>query len=131
VLQGSKVILDVEEEGLDKRTILSLDAAAEISSSGITCFRFSDGKEHCFADAEPGECNSFAGSDGSRGLLNDLRKKKVAVAEPKEEANPIIPNAPRPSHTDPRPNHTDYGEEAKPMAHAKLTPRPNDDESTP
>ena len=70
VLQGSKVILDVEEEGLDKRSILSLDAATEISSSGRTCFRSSDGKEHCFAKAQPGACNSFAGPEGHRRLFS-------------------------------------------------------------
>jgi hypothetical protein len=77
VLQGSKVILDVEEEGIDKRTILSLDAATEISSSGITCFRSSDGKEHCFADAKPGECSSFGGPDERRQLF--FKKMKRAV----------------------------------------------------
>ena len=69
VLQGSKVILDVEEEGLDKRTILSLDAATEISSSGRTCFRSSDGKEYCFVDAQPGQCSLFTGSEGRRQLF--------------------------------------------------------------
>jgi hypothetical protein len=78
VLQGSKVILDVEEEGLDKRTILSLDAATEISSSGITCFRSSDGKEHCFADAQPGECNSFGGPEERR-KLGWFKKMKSKV----------------------------------------------------
>ena len=77
MLQGSKVILDVEEEGIDKRTILSLDAATEISSSGITCFRSSDGKEHCFADAKPGECSSFGGPDERRQLF--FKKMKRAV----------------------------------------------------
>ena len=69
VLQGSKVILDVEEEGLDKRTILSLDAATEISSSGRTCFRSSDGKEYCFVDAQPGQCSLFTGPEGRRQLF--------------------------------------------------------------
>ena len=64
VLQGSKVILDVEEEGINERTILSLDAATKISQSGITCVHSSDGKEHCFADAQPGECKSFADHNG-------------------------------------------------------------------
>jgi len=90
VLQGSKVILDVEEEGIDKRTILSLDAATEISSSGLTCFRSSDGKEHCFADAQPGECDSFGGPEGRRQLgwwtkfkkkIGDGGKKWVADRE--------------------------------------------------
>ena len=63
----------MEEEGIDKRTILSLDAATKISSSGRTCFRSSDGKEHCFAKAQPGACNSFAGPEERRlwGLNND------------------------------------------------------------
>ena len=68
MLQGSKVVLDVEEEGLDERTVLSLDAATKISPSGSTCFTSSDGKEHCFADAQPGECKSFADHDGHRQL---------------------------------------------------------------
>jgi hypothetical protein len=70
VLQGSKVILDVEKEGLDERTILALDAATKIFASGRTCFRSSDGKEHCFAYAQPGQCkeeNSF-GPEGRRQL---------------------------------------------------------------
>lgn len=70
VLQGSKVILDVEKEGLDERTILALYAATKISASGRTCFRSSDGKEHCFAYAQPGQCeeeNSF-GPEGRRQL---------------------------------------------------------------
>jgi len=79
VLQGSKVILDVEEEGLDKRTILSLDAATEISSSGRTCFRSSDGKEHCFADAQPGECNSVGGGPEGRRQLGWFKKIKTLV----------------------------------------------------
>ena len=71
VLQGSKVILDVEEEGLDERTILSLDAATKISSSGSTCFRSLalDGKEYCFVDAQPGQCSSFTGPEGHRQLI--------------------------------------------------------------
>ena len=68
VLQGSKVVLDVEEEGLDERTVLSLDAATKISSSGSTCFHSSDGKEHCFAEAQPGDCSSFADPEGRREL---------------------------------------------------------------
>jgi hypothetical protein len=79
VLQGSKVVLDVEEEGLDERTVLSLDAATKISSSGSTCFTSSDGKEHCFADAQPGECKSFADHDGHRQLL--FHKKAKAWVE--------------------------------------------------
>jgi cell division septation protein DedD len=71
VLQGSKVILDVEEEGLDERTILSLDAATKISSSGNTCFRSLalNGKEYCFVDAQPGECSLFTGPEGRRQLF--------------------------------------------------------------
>jgi hypothetical protein len=68
VLQGSKVVLDVEEEGLDERSIISLDAATRITKSGISCFSSSDGKERCYVDALPGECdsvNSF-GTDGRR-----------------------------------------------------------------
>jgi chemotaxis protein histidine kinase CheA len=93
VLQGSKVILDVEEEGLDERTVISLDAASSVSSSGssITCFRSSDGKEHCFAEAEPGECSSFAGSDGRQlsvqGIFNKAVKSvESTVAKAKREA---------------------------------------------
>ena len=83
VLQGSKVILDVEEEGLDERTVISLDAASSVSSSGssITCFRSSDGKEHCFAEAEPGECSSFAGSDGRQLSVQGIFKKAVKPVE--------------------------------------------------
>jgi hypothetical protein len=76
VLQGSKVILDVEEEGLDERTILSLDAATKISTSGKTCFHSSDGKEHCFADAQPGECNSLGGGPEGRRQLGWFKKMK-------------------------------------------------------
>jgi len=88
VLQGSKVVLDVEEEGLDKRSILSLDAATEISSSGITCFRSSDGKEHCFADAEPGECNSFGGPEERRklGWFKKLKKKVDSALDTAKQA---------------------------------------------
>jgi hypothetical protein len=68
VLQGSKVVLDVEEEGLDERSIISLDAATRITKSGISCFSSSDGKEHCYVHAHPGQCdfvNSF-GTEGRR-----------------------------------------------------------------
>ena len=58
VLQGSTVVLDVEEEGLDERTILSLDAATKIYSNGTVCFRSLDGKENCFEDAQPGQCEA-------------------------------------------------------------------------
>ena len=81
MLQGSKVVLDVEEEGLDERTVLSLDAATKISPSGSTCFTSSDGKEHCFADAQPGECSSFADPDGRRQLFLKDIKKAVKVVE--------------------------------------------------
>ena len=70
VLQGSKVVLDVEEEYLDERTILTLDAATRITSSGIACFSSLDGKQHCFENALPGQCeseNSF-GPEGRRHL---------------------------------------------------------------
>ena len=88
MLQGSKVILDVEEEGIDKRSILSLDAATEISSSGITCFQSSDGKEHCFADAQPGDCSSFADPEGRR-QLGFLKKMKKGVESAAAEAERI------------------------------------------
>ena len=82
VLQGSKVILDVEEQGLDERTILALDAATKISSSGSTCFHSSDGKDHCFAEAQPGDCSSFADPDGRRQLWSvfDKAVKLTAAA---------------------------------------------------
>ena len=80
VLQGSKVVLDVEQEGLDERTVLSLDAATKISSSGSTCFHSSDGKEHCFAEAQPGECSSFADHEGRR-ELNWFKKTFVKPVE--------------------------------------------------
>ena len=83
VLQGSKVILDVEEEGLNERTILSFDAATKISSSGMTCFRSSDGKEHCFVDAQPGQCDSFGGPERllqkKIDFLGDKKKDKMLV----------------------------------------------------
>jgi hypothetical protein len=88
VLQGSKVILDVEEEGLDERTILSLDAATKISSSGSTCFRSLalDGKEYCFVDAQPGQCSLFTGPEGRRQLFPSgvdklLKVVSTAVAQ--------------------------------------------------
>jgi len=80
VLQGSKVVLYVEQEGLYERTILSHDAATKISSSGSTCFHSSDGKEHCFAEAQPGECSSFADHEGRR-ELNWLKKTFVRPVE--------------------------------------------------
>lgn len=76
VLKGSKVILDVEEEGLGERTILSLDAANKISSNGTTCFHSSDGREHCFVDAQPGECGVHA---HERSLSFHKRMKKVVT----------------------------------------------------
>jgi hypothetical protein len=91
VLQGSKVILDVEEEGLDKRTVLSLDAATEISSSGSTCFQSSDGKEHCFADAEPGDCSSFADFEGRR-QLGIFKKMKKGVESAASKAARLLIN---------------------------------------
>ena len=69
VLQGSKVVLDVEEGGPGKRSITSLDSATSITTN-MTCFMSSDGKEDCYINALPGECdfvNSFA-SDGRRHL---------------------------------------------------------------
>ena len=95
VLQGSKVILDVEEQGLDERTILALDAATKISSSGRTCFRSSDGKEHCFAYAQPGQCeeeNSF-GPEGHRQLKHILgisHEKPPIIKEAEEVFNDVV-----------------------------------------
>ena len=65
-------MLDVEEEGLDERSIISLDAATRITKNGTSCFSSSslDGKERCDVNALPGECdfvNSF-GTDGRRHL---------------------------------------------------------------
>ena len=81
VLQGSKVVLDVEEEYLDERTILTLDAATRITSSGIACFSSLDGKQHCFENALPGQCeseNSF-GPEGRR-HLEDLGGQSVVYS---------------------------------------------------
>ncbi len=81
VLQGSKVVLDVEEEYLDERTILTLDAATRITSSGIACFSFLDGEQHCFENALPGQCeseNSF-GPEGRR-HLEDLGGQSVVYS---------------------------------------------------
>jgi hypothetical protein len=81
VLQGSKVVLDVEEEYLDERTILTLDAATRITSSGIACFSFLDGKQQCFESALPGQCeseNSF-GPEGRR-HLEDLGGQSVVYS---------------------------------------------------
>ena len=83
-LQGSKVILDVEEEGIDKRSILSLDAATDISSSGITCFHSSDGKEYCFAKAQPGACNSFGGPEERRLQFNPYDTKGYQMLPARE-----------------------------------------------
>jgi hypothetical protein len=83
VLQGSKVVLDVEEEYLDERTILTLDAATRITSSGIACFSSLDGKQHCFENALPGQCeseNSF-GPEGRR-HLEDLGGQSVVYSLP-------------------------------------------------
>ena len=65
-------MLDVEEEGLNERSIISLDAATRITKNGTSCFSSSslDGKERCDVNALPGECdfvNSF-GTDGRRHL---------------------------------------------------------------
>ena len=62
-------MLDVEEGGPGKRSITSLDSATSITTN-MTCFMSSDGKEDCYINALPGECdfvNSFA-SDGRRHL---------------------------------------------------------------
>jgi hypothetical protein len=88
VLQGSKVILDVEEEGLNERTILSLDAATKISSSGMTCFRSSDGKEHCFVDAQPGQCDSFGGPERLLLEISPVSKKDISVTVGNEPYSP-------------------------------------------
>ena len=91
VLQGSKVILDVEEEGLNERTILSFDAATKISSSGMTCFRSSDGKEHCFVDAQPGQCDSFGGPERLL-AINTVPIKLRDIFSNKEDKNKIYVN---------------------------------------
>ena len=86
VLQGSKVVLDVEEEYLDERTILTLDAATRITSSGIACFSSLDGKQHCFENALPGQCeseNSF-GPEGRR-HLKDLGGQSVVYSSPSSQ----------------------------------------------
>jgi hypothetical protein len=62
-------VLDVEEGGPGKRSITSLDSATSITSD-MSCFLASDGKERCYIDTLPGECdvvNSFA-SDSRRHL---------------------------------------------------------------
>ena len=59
----------MEEGGPGKRSITSLDSATSITSD-MSCFIASDGKERCYIDTLPGECdvvNSFA-SDGRRHL---------------------------------------------------------------
>ena len=64
-------MLDVEEGGPGKCSITSLDSATSITSD-MSCFIASDGKERCYIDTLPGECdvvNSFA-SDGRRHLGN-------------------------------------------------------------
>jgi len=66
-------VLDVEEGGPDKRSITSLDSATSITS-GMSCFISSDGKERCYIDALPGECdvvNSFE-TDGRRYLQGGI-----------------------------------------------------------
>ena len=73
------------KKGIDKRSILSLDAATEISSSGITCIQSSDGKEHCFADAEQGDCSSFADPEGRR-QLGIFKKAKNLVSSTSNSA---------------------------------------------
>jgi hypothetical protein len=120
VLQGSKVILDVEEEGLDERTILSLDAATKISSSGSTCFRSLalDGKEYCFVDAQPGECSLFTGPEGRRRLFSsgvDKLLKVVSTAAAQATAQ-IATNSPTTSEptTSPTPNNKHDNGYAKP-----------------
>jgi hypothetical protein len=71
-------VLDVEEEGPDKRSITSLESATSITSD-MSCFIASDGNERCYIDALLGECevvNSFA-SDSRRHLnvMEDLKGK--------------------------------------------------------
>jgi hypothetical protein len=85
VLQGSKVVLDVEEGGPGKRSITSLESATSITSD-MSCFIASDGNERCYIDALPGECdvvNSFA-SDGRRHLnvMEDLKGTLPNVPTP-------------------------------------------------
>lgn len=91
VLQGSKVVLDVEEGGPGKRSITSLESATSITSD-MSCFIASDGNERCYIDALPGECdvvNSFA-SDGRR-HLNVMEGLKGT-----------LPNVPTPAITSPK-----------------------------
>ena len=57
----------MEEEGLDERSIISLDAATRITKNGTSCFSSLDGKERCYAHALPGECD-FVNSFGTEGL---------------------------------------------------------------
>ena len=88
VLQGSKVVLDVEEGGPGKRSITSFESATSITGD-MSCFIASDGNERCYIDALPGECdvvNSF-GSDGRR-HLNVM-----------EDHQGTLPNVPTPAVT--------------------------------
>jgi ElaB/YqjD/DUF883 family membrane-anchored ribosome-binding protein len=84
VLQGSNVVLDVEEEGIGERTILSLDAAKKVSSNGTTCFHSSDSKEHCFVDAQPGECEQHV---DERSLSFHKKMKKVITKQADDVVN--------------------------------------------
>jgi hypothetical protein len=87
VLQGSKVVLDVEQEGIGERTILSLDAANKVSSNGTACFRSSDGKEHCFVDAQPGECGEHV---HGRSLSFHKKVKKVVSKPPPAPVTNVV-----------------------------------------
>ena len=87
-------MLDVEEGGPGKRSITSLDSATSITSD-MSCFLASDGKERCYIDTLPGECdvvNSFA-SDGRRHLEegSDKVPSKVPTTGNRNTALPKKP----------------------------------------
>ena len=92
-------MLDVEEGGLDKRSITSLDSATSITS-GMSCFISSDGKERCYVETLPGECdvvNSF-GTDGRRHLafadiFKDAAKAAAKAAAAKAAAAAAAANS--------------------------------------
>ena len=84
-------MLDVEEGGPGKRSITSLDSATSITSD-MSCFLASDGKERCYIDTLPGECdvvNSFA-SDGRRHLEEGFDKVPSKVPT----RNTVLPKKP-------------------------------------
>ena len=85
-------MLDVEEGGPGKRSITSLDSATSITSD-MSCFLASDGKERCYIDTLPGECdvvNSFA-SDGRRHLEEGFDKvpSKVPTMNTVQPKKPV------------------------------------------